>query len=401
MEDLRAFEPYTLHVYDLSYFSGKMQAYLRYKEIPHRSHDVSMRELATRIAPHTGLVEVPVVERADGVFLRDSTAMIEWFEARYTQVPVLPEDPASAFLGRLLEDYADEGLWRPALYYRWAFDKDALLNARRFTEDFLSFPLTPAFVLRRQAMSRQRRVYLAGEGITPDNRADVERHYLDELRDLQAIFRTRPFLFGQKPSLADFGYFASMFRHFSIDPTPARIMRNEAPAVYEWVARLWNARASRIGSGAWAPSSGGLPQGLDPLLARAARRYLPVLHANARAVADGRDRFDVTLDGRTYPGLKAVPFQAWRRSMLQRALAALPDGALAATRVTLARTGCLEWLERDGVLPAKYPEGDYLPLCRARRMGFAERVRMQLFGTPHHQEAGTTSGDTVPPASRR
>ena len=27
--------PYTLYVFDISYFSGKMQAYLRYKEIPH------------------------------------------------------------------------------------------------------------------------------------------------------------------------------------------------------------------------------------------------------------------------------------------------------------------------------------------------------------------------------
>jgi len=33
-----------------------------------------------------------------------------------------------------------------------------------------------------------------------------------------------------------------MFRHFGIDPTPSRIMRNTAPAVYEWVARMWNAR---------------------------------------------------------------------------------------------------------------------------------------------------------------
>src|SRR5688572_1202645 len=142
MEDLRKYEPYTLHVYDLSYFSGKMQAYLHYKEIPHRCHNVSMRELAIRIAPHTGLVEVPVIERADGVFLRDTKAMIEWFEARYPKGYVLPLDPAAAFFCRLLEDYADEGLWRVALYYRWAFPKDSLLNARRFTEDFLWAPLT-------------------------------------------------------------------------------------------------------------------------------------------------------------------------------------------------------------------------------------------------------------------
>jgi glutathione S-transferase len=398
MEDLKRYEPYTLHVYDQSYFSGKMQAYLRYKEIPHASHDISMRELAVRVAPHTGLVEVPVIERADGVFLRDTTAMIEWFEARYPKGYVLPLDPASAFFCRLLEDYADEGLWRVALYYRWAFPKDALLNARRFTEDFLWAPLTPRFVLRTMAKRRQQRTYMAGEGITADNRADIERHYLDELADLEQVFQSRPFLFGSKPSFADFGYFASMFRHFGIDPTPARIMRDRAPAVYEWTARMWNARASRLGSADWAATTDGVPSGIEPLLARAGRRYLPVLHANAVAVDAGRDTFDVTLDGRLYPGLRAMPFLAWRRTVLQRALAVLPEASLHEAKAVLARTGCLEWLERGGVLAPRYPAGDYLPLSRVRRIGVGERLRMQLFGTPHHREAGQF---VDPPARKR
>ena len=255
MKDPACLEPYTLHIYDISYFSGKMQAYLAYKGIPHRTNEIRWQELVDRVAPQTGLVEVPVVECADGSFMRDSTAMIEWFERHYRVASVLPDDPASAFYCRLLEDYADEGLWRPALYYRWAFDKDAELYSRRFTEDFLSYPLTPAALLRLTVRDRQRRVYLRGEGITPENRADVERHYIDELADLEAIFRRRPFLFGDRPSLADFGYFASMFRHFGIDPTPSRIMRNTAPAVYEWIARMWNARAARLGGLAWASGS--------------------------------------------------------------------------------------------------------------------------------------------------
>ena len=386
MQDLHALEPYTLHVYDISYFSGKMQAYLAYKGIPHRVHEISWAELAGRIAPQTGLVEVPVVECRDGTLLRDSTAMIEWFEQRYPQPAVLPGEPAAAFYCRLLEDYADEGLWRPALYYRWAHGKDAALYARRFTEDFLSYPLVPAALLRVTVRLRQRRAYLRDEGITAANRADVERHYTDELADLEAVFRRRPFLFGDRPSLADFGYFASMFRHFGIDPTPARIMRDTAPAVYEWVARLWNARAPAYGGAAWADAGTGLPEGLEPLLARAARRYLPALHANARAVADGQERYTVSLDGKPYAALPAVPFLAWRRAVLQRQLAQLPAAAAAAVRPVLARTGCLQCLERDGVLDARYPQGGRLPLCTPRRLGVAGRLRLWLSGTPHHLE---------------
>jgi len=385
-EDLSHLEPYTLHVYDISYFSGKMQAYLAYKGIPHRTHEITWQELVDRVAPQTGLVEVPVVECGDGTFLRDSTAMIEWFERRYREAPVLPADPAAAFLCRLLEDYADEGLWRPALYYRWAFAKDSVLYSRRFTEDFLSYPMTPAAVLRLTVRDRQRRAYVRGEGITAENRADVERHYTDELADLESVFRRRPFLFGDRPSLADFGYFASMFRHFGIDPTPSRIMRNTAPAVYEWVARMWNARAAGLGGSAWAPLADGLPQGLEPLLERAARRYLPALHANALAVANRRSRYSVTLEGKPYPGLEAVPFQAWRRSVLQREFAQLATDAAAAVRATLARTGCLSWLERDGVLESGYTEGDRLPLCTPRRFSSTQRLRLRILGTPHHAE---------------
>ena len=386
MQDLHALEPFTLHVYDISYFSGKMQAYLAYKGIPNRVHPISWAELTGRIAPQTGLAEVPVVECRDGTLLRDSTAMIEWFEQRYPQPAVLPDEPAAAFFCRLLEDYADEGLWRPALYYRWAHDKDAVLYARRFTEDFLGYPLVPAALLRVTVRHRQRRAYLRDEGIDAANRADVERHYRDELADLEAVFRRRPFLFGERPSLADFGYFASMFRHFGIDPTPARIMRDTAPAVYEWVARLWNARAQAYGGAAWADAEAGLPDGLEPLLARAARRYLPALHANARAVADGRGRYTVSLDGKPYAALPAIPFLAWRRTVLQRQLAELPAAAAAAVRPVLARTGCLQWLERDGVLDARYPQGERLPLCTPRPLGGAGRVRLWLFGTPHHLE---------------
>ena len=379
------FEPYTLHVFDLSYYSGKMQAYLAYKGIPHGVHEITWLELARRIAPRTGLVEVPVVERADGVLMRDSTAMIEWFEQRYPQASVLPDDPAAAYCCRLLEEYADEGLWRPAMYYRWAFKKDALLDARRFTEDFMKFPLTPPAVLRWTARHRQQRAYLRGLGVTPENRGDVEQHYRDELADLEAVFRMRPFLFGERPSFADFGYFASMFRHFSIDPTPARIMRNEAPAVYEWVARLWNARSERLGSGSWAPlEDGGLPRGLAPLLARAARRYLPLLHANAKALAEGRRQYSVALDGKQYPGLPVIAFQAWRRTVLQRDLAALDGDAAKVARETLSRVGCLEWLERDGMLRVDYPEGDRLPLCTPRSRSLIERLRFMIVGTPHH-----------------
>ena len=61
---------------------------------------------------------------------------------------------------------------------------------------------------------------------------------------MTAMLKPRPYLLGTAPSLADFGMMGPMLRHFGQDPTPVEIMRNTAPAVYEWVARVWNARAA-------------------------------------------------------------------------------------------------------------------------------------------------------------
>jgi hypothetical protein len=98
------------------------------------------------------------------------------------------------------------------------------------------------------------------------------------------VLATRPFLFGERPVAADFGLFGSMFRHFSSDPTPADILREQAPAVLAWTGRLWNAHPGRIGA---APLPATAPRDLDPLLQLAARDHLAELDANASAAAGG------------------------------------------------------------------------------------------------------------------
>src|SRR6185295_11464002 len=150
-----------------------------------------------------------------------------------------------------------------------------------------------AFVRRRQ-----HRIYVAGDGVTARTRAHVESIYLDTLDRLQAIFARRPFLLGGRPCLADFGFFASMFRHFSLDPTPSVIMQERAPAVTEWVARLWNARQGTT-VGEWC-EPGTLPADWMPILKDVGTSYLPYLHANALAWREGHQHFDFEVAGVRY-----------------------------------------------------------------------------------------------------
>ena len=101
-------------------------------------------------------------------------------------------------------------------------------------------------------------------------------------------------------ALVDFGFFASMFRHFSQDPRASDIMRLRAPGVFAWQARLWNARASTTHS----DLVSALPADLDPILQDVGDGYLPYLNANAEAWQPGVERFDPVIQSVQY---RAVP----------------------------------------------------------------------------------------------
>lgn len=354
---------YDVYRMDVSYFSGKLEAYLQYKEIPFRKIEGTIRTLRTEVAPHTGIVKVPTVRTPAGEWLQDSTPIIELLERRHPEGSVIPEDPEQAFFARLLEDYADEWLWRPALHYRWSYDTDARLLGRRIAAEVgddlpLPLPLRALFVRKRQHA-----VYVRGDGVTKETRAHVEGIYLATLARLEEIFREQPFLLGGRPCLADFGFFASMFRHFSLDPTPSRIMRERAPRTFAWVARLWAARHSET-TGAWS-ADGTLPEGWTALLEDAATGYLPYLLANARAWAEGRRRFDQAVQGVHFRGTPVVQYRVWCRERLQEHFDALPAGARERVEKRLRAIGAWEPLQADGRIASHLHDGGEPPFARA------------------------------------
>ena len=170
----------------------------------------------------------------------------------------------------------------------------------------------------------------------------MEATYLDTLRHMQAVLADRPFLLGDRPTIADFGFFGSMFRHFGMDPTPATIMRESAPEVYEWVAAVWNARASRTHGELVA----GVPGDWGPILDDVGAAYLPHLCANAEAWKQRQKHFDVTLQGVEFSQLRTARYRVWCLEQHRTRFEGLPDAARAEAREILEAHGCWEPLWR-------------------------------------------------------
>ena len=229
-----------------------------------------------------------------------------------------------AFASRLVEDYADEWLWRPAMHYRWSFPATAALMSAWLAEHLVD-RRGPEWLKRLYWRRRQYGTFVAGDGVTPETRVAVEAMYLDTLAMLEPVFASRPFVLGERPTLADFGFMAPLFRHFFCDPAPARIMRERAPAVHEWVARMWNLRPERIDA---MPMPERIPDDLGRLFAAIAEVYLPYLDANAAAYAKGDKRVTYDVRGTTITE-PVKPYRVWCRDRLRAELLRLGDDARA------------------------------------------------------------------------
>ena len=317
-----------------SYFTGKLEAYFQTKGIPFRFVEMNRSQFKA-CARATGIAQLPCVEMPDGTWLSDTTAIMEHFEAEPSGPHVRPDDPATTFCSLLLEDLFDEWFWRPALYYRWAFDEDAKLMSNQIARTLVRDMPLPLFARRRFVLRRQRLVYLKKDGVTKKTAPAIEALYLDTLRALDAIFAQRPFLFGDRPCEADFGLFGPFFRHFFCDPTPGALMRRHAPQVAHWVTRLWKTRPADLGGTAAIAS---VPDDLGFLFDMCANDYLPYLEANSRAVAAGEKNVRYRAQGVDWE-IPSAPYRADCLNKLKRRFAALTPEAERDVRMVLPEAG--------------------------------------------------------------
>jgi glutathione S-transferase len=354
-------ERYRLFVSDSSYYSGKLEAYLRYKGIAHERIEVNVAIMREQLLPATGFMKVPAMQCPDGRWLKDTTPMIQWLDRAHTRYPVYPEDPATRFIALLVEDYADEWMWRPAMYYRWRFADSHRLRRARLGHELARDTVHPAWLMGWYFRWRQYLVFVRGDGVRAHNEARVQELYHRTLRQLGALLESRPFLLGTRPSIVDFAFFASMFRHFALDPHPAKIMVDTAPAVWAWVARLWNAQGPREGNGTLEDFA---TAEWDDLFASLGREYLPYLDRNAEAWAQGRRRFDFALGDARYPRMPVVRYRVACRSQLLKAFAALDPAARERVQQRLAASGIADWLATARPVDAGLDAEFELPLAQ-------------------------------------
>ncbi len=321
---------------------------MKYKEIPYDRIETTALDLLFKVLPNTGLMKYPAVQSQNNLWLRDTTPMIDWFEKMYPQHSIFPSNPLDKFLSKLIEDYVDEWLWRPAMYYRWAFPLSYELNKRRIGQDVFRGLGIPTSIIGTYFAWRQKIMFIRRDGITKKNKKQIEKIYFDQLQALDNILARQPYLLGDRPTLVDFAYFGPMFRHFSIDPEPSKIMQEKYPRVYAWVAQLWYAKASTVHSGRIELQYDNV--GWRYILNDICTNYLPYLHQNAISWQKNIKKFDFHQEELSYYSLPVIHYRVYCREALQNQFYALSNPIQQQIRNLLKDYGGIENLEKDGII---------------------------------------------------
>jgi glutathione S-transferase len=348
----------------ISYFTGKMENYFRLKGIPYRLESMVFPGEEARNRKVLGISQMPTVQLPDGRWMTDTTAMIQWFEGEYPDNPVVPDDPVQAFVCFLLEDWADEWWWRPAMHYRWYYDEGARFASGHLAREVMGGLHLPLFVKRAMLRRRQRNGYTRGDGIGPAAVAGVEADVAALFSQLETIFSKRRFLLGDRPTLADIGLSGPFFRHFALDPIPLQLLRHTAPNTLEWVMRLWNTSPESLQG----DLVQGIPDDVRALLKHMARGYLPYLNANIEAVRQGKSTFTATVDGVTYKEARASQYRVWCLSELRERCRQLERSDSVELELLLRETGIWAPIWADEDLPLLKDQESRLPFWGDSKM---------------------------------
>jgi glutathione S-transferase len=270
--------PLILYGWHLSYFTGKVLCYLRYKRIPFDFRQVGMLTLLGRIRRRVGAVVMPVIVTPEGKWVNDSSVIIDLLEARHPADSVVPATPVQRFAAYLIEAWGDEW-WVPiAMHTRWTYPENYTLFERDAGDALL--PGWPAVVRRRAAarVAGTLRGMLRSVGVRPEQFAAMDAWTSHMLDLLDAHFAVQPYLLGQRPTIGDFGLVGTFYGHLARDPWPARELVAPRPHLRAWVERMANPPAEANRQAALLPADAIAPT-LDPILRVIVGEFLPYLEA--------------------------------------------------------------------------------------------------------------------------
>lgn len=276
---------YTLYGSEVSLYTGKIRAYLRFKQLPFMEDLSTVKVYKDIIIPETKVAYIPVVKTPQGQYLQDTARIIDHLEAQHSERSIIPTAPTQHLVSELFALWGDDWLVIPAMHYRW--------NKNNFPFIYQEFgrvvaPKAPGFIRAYfgKKLAKKFSGFVPVLGITRHSIPSIEAWYEKTvLHHLNVHFATHQYLLGSRPCVGDFGLMGPLYAHLYRDPAPGKLMREIAPNVAAWVERM---NKPEVELGEFLPDDD-IPKTLLPLIQNIFEEQWPVLRSTVSALSEWRE----------------------------------------------------------------------------------------------------------------
>lgn len=340
---------YTLIGQEVSMFTRKLEAQLRYQRIPYQ-WQLKGKENSAEIEARGGTRFIPLLQTPDGWCISDTIALGPFLHQRFNNVPVLPETSAQRGACFVLEDFFNHWLPRHALHSRWCYPDNVDWIGKRFGMNLL----LNKSIDDSLNDSEQRQVANFGQymfdafgaaacevqGAGPDKKQHIHNDFAKIVTILIEHFKHHDFLLGGRASLADFALVGPIKGHFLLDPEPRGWLADNISIIEQYVERVWSgAHASQ----SWLANDA-IPDTVLPLFEHAVNTYQRFASSSLDAAAAGEKFFELDLgDG---------PFTARSMKRLEKARLHVQDELLncGAKNSRLSSYGIMDYYLRAPII---------------------------------------------------
>ncbi len=280
---------YTLAGHELSFFSRKLEAQLRFQQIPwhwlFKTH-----ERAPGLEARAGTHFIPLLMTPDKWVIHDTIALGPMLDSRFHQRPVIPPTPVQRACCFILKDAFNHWLGRSCIHTRWCYPDNVEWVGTRFGASMMldrsiDAPITEEELATLSGVGQL--MYLGFgknvceyNGVGPDQGESVKADFTLMLEALDTHFEHNDFLLGPRPCLADFALAGASKARYITDPIPVSWLGQYRHMLFDYTHLFFS--DGQISDRNWLPDDR-VPETLTVVLDYLQRSYFQFARANLAA----------------------------------------------------------------------------------------------------------------------
>ena len=289
---------YTLIGNELSFFTRKLEAQLRFQQVPwHYQFKTEARREA--LEAKAGTHFIPLLSTPDRWLLQDTISIGPFLNERFSETPVIPNTPLQRALCFILEDAFNHWLGRVCVHSRWCYPENVEWVGPRFGANIMldrsiDLPFTNEELDQLSHLGPTMNQGFgqnacAVNGVGAEQAAAVQADFREMLDVLSVHFAHNRFLLGGRPCLADFALAGASKAHFITDPEPKSWLKQHEATLMQYTEPFFSDEGLTAGS--WSEDNA-LPNTLSDVLDYFGRTYFVSSAANIAAGLAGEKFYE-------------------------------------------------------------------------------------------------------------